>query len=254
MRIRPLLLLLVCLSPGHPVWAVSELVAIPDGSYVPFFLQSNQKADQDQFKKTPVKVEAFLMDKNLVTNGDFLEFVKSNPEWRRSKIKHLFSDNHYLRHWRSDLTLTSPTDKNRPATNISWFAARAYCESRDMDLPTTDQWEFVFFDEGRNREALKEKALSWYGQPTAQRLAKVGSEGKNDFGVYDLSSIVWEWTLDFNSFVINDAKLSCGGGSLGAFDSADYVAFMRYSFRTSLKANYTTGNLGFRCVKEKGIL
>jgi formylglycine-generating enzyme len=30
-------------------------------------------------------------------------------------------------------------------------------------------------------------------------------------------------------------------------DTTDYPAFMRYSMRASLKASYTTDNLGFRC-------
>ena len=31
----------------------------------------------------------------------------------------------------------------------------------------------------------------------------------------------------------------------------NYAAFMRYAFRGSLKANYSTRNLGFRCAKDK---
>jgi len=249
MRLRPLLLL--CLLIGRPTWAASELVAIPSGAYVPFLLQSKPNSAQDQFQKTPVKVDSFSIDKNLVTNEDYLKFVKSNPEWKKSKVKRVFADERYLQNWSSDLKLAGPEDRKRPVTDVSWFAARAYCESRDMNLPTTDQWEFAFFDNGRNQEAVKEKVLAWYGQPTARHLSKVGAEGKNEFGVYDLSSIVWEWTLDFNSS-LPGSGLSCGGGSVGTLDSSDYAAFMRYSFRSSLKANYTTGNLGFRCVKEKG--
>ena len=30
----------------------------------------------------------------------------------------------------------------------------------------------------------------------------------------------------------------------------NYAAFMRYAFRGSIKANYTTKNLGFRCAKN----
>lgn len=125
----------------------------------------------------------------------------------------------------------------------------------------TDQWEVVFLDQGRSKSKTNEKILAWYGKPSGVAAATIRTGGKNGFGVYDLSSVVWEWTLDFNSFLAGDelrasggdrdgAGLFCGGGGLGMLDSADYVAFMRYSFRASLKASYTTGNLGFRCAKE----
>jgi formylglycine-generating enzyme len=51
-----------------------------------------------------------------------------------------------------------------------------------------------------------------------------------------------------NSAVNRD--LFCASGSFGASDKEDYAAFMRFAFRGSLKANYTVGNLGFRCAKN----
>ena len=48
-----------------------------------------------------------------------------------------------------------------------------------------------------------------------------------------------------------DKELFCGSGSVNATDLMNYAAFMRYAFRGSLKANYTTKNLGFRCAKDK---
>ncbi len=75
----------------------------------------------------------------------------------------------------------------------------------------------------------------------------------------DLHGLVWEWTSDFNSaLVTGDARgdtglerqLFCGAGSLGASDRANYAAFMRFGFRSSLRAGYTVHNLGFRCAKD----
>ena len=39
----------------------------------------------------------------------------------------------------------------------------------------------------------------------------------------------------------------CGGAAAGVSDATDYPAFMRFSMRASLKADYTADNLGFRC-------
>ena len=41
--------------------------------------------------------------------------------------------------------------------------------------------------------------------------------------------------------------LFCGAGAVGARNTADYPAFMRAGYRSSLRASYTVPNLGFRC-------
>jgi formylglycine-generating enzyme required for sulfatase activity len=66
----------------------------------------------------------------------------------------------------------------------------------------------------------------------------------------------WEWAADFNSaLALGDSTGPNGGSSLfcGAGfrsnNATDYAAFLRYSFRSSLRANYTLETLGFRCAK-----
>ena len=48
-----------------------------------------------------------------------------------------------------------------------------------------------------------------------------------------------------------DRQLFCGSGAEGTKDRRNFPAFMRYGFRSSLKASYTVHNLGFRCVKDR---
>jgi formylglycine-generating enzyme len=67
---------------------------------------------------------------------------------------------------------------------------------------------------------------------------------------------VWEWTEDFNSAPVTgvgetsrtDTPKFCGDG-IRSNNAADYGAFLRYSFRSSLRGNYTLKNLGFRCAR-----
>jgi formylglycine-generating enzyme required for sulfatase activity len=71
---------------------------------------------------------------------------------------------------------------------------------------------------------------------------------------------VWEWVLDFNTAMVTgdsradsgglDRGFFCGAGAQAARDVADYPAFMRLGFRSSLSANYCVHNLGFRCAKD----
>ena len=81
----------------------------------------------------------------------------------------------------------------------------------------------------------------------------------NYWGVYDLHGLVWEWVSDFSTAMVTgdaradselDRQLFCGSGAVGARDLTDYATFMRYGFRSSLKADYCIHNLGFRCAKD----
>jgi len=67
---------------------------------------------------------------------------------------------------------------------------------------------------------------------------------------------VWEWTEDFDGAPVTsrasgaaDSNLFCGAG-IRAADASDYGGFLRYSFRSSLRAAYTLKNLGFRCAGD----
>jgi cytochrome oxidase Cu insertion factor (SCO1/SenC/PrrC family) len=211
------------------------------GSYVPFFADGAQK---------PVPMKSFELDRYPVTRKQFLDFVRSHPEWRRSQAKQAFTEPAYLSNWRSDLDPGTSIPLDAPISQVSWFAARAYCGTTGGALPTTDQWEYAADDQGRGRQEARERSLEWFSQPGSAPLPSVRSSRLNSLGLAGLYDLVWEWTEDFgSSMMAPGSRFDCGSASLGAVDPADYAAFMRYSFRQSLKATYTTGNLGFRCVK-----
>jgi len=233
----------------------SPMVKIPEGDYVPFLQQSPGKG-KARIAPGPTRVAAFRLDAFPVTNAQFLDFVREHPEWRRSRVKPLFADNHYLAKWRSDVELPDKDSGPAPVTNVSWFAAEAYCEARGLKLPTTEQWEFALADQGRKQEVVESRSLEWLARPNPARLPAVGGGEANGYGVYDLVGLVWEWTLDGSSFMTGteqrntsskDDAAFCGSGSIGVSDATNYPAFMRYAMRSSLKANYAVENVGFRC-------
>jgi formylglycine-generating enzyme required for sulfatase activity len=231
------------------------MVTIPDSIYRPYF-----RGEKDA-KEIPVP--AFQLDLRPVTNGEFLDFVRDHPKWQRSKVKRLFADDRYLAHWAADLDLGSAR-AGQPVTNVSWFAAKAFALSRGKRLPTTAEWEVaagagISVADGRKDPELRQAIAHWYGTPAPEVLPDAGSGRANFFGVRDLHGLVWEWTSDFNSaMVTGDARgdtglerqLFCGAGSLGASDRENFAAFMRFGFRSSLRAGYTVHNLGFRCAKN----
>lgn len=237
--------------------APPNMVRVPAGFYTPLFRSPTEPKE--------IRVNAFLLDIAPVTNEQFLEFVRASPSWQRSRVKRLFADEGYLRHWAGDLDFgTDPLAARQPATHVSWFAAKAYCAWRGGRLPTTAEWEFAAsagFDraDGTNDARFVAALNRWYATPSPKKLPAVASGRTNFFGLHDLHGLVWEWTSDFNSALVTgdargdtglDRQLFCGSGSQGASDRANYPGFMREAFRSSLKANYTVPNLGFRCAKD----
>src|SRR5690606_12444566 len=148
-------------------------------------------------------------------------------------------------------------------TNVSWYAAKKYGESKGKRLPTMDEWEYAAMSDAKTMDARTKKSynqyiLSWY--ETAKTYNnEVGSTVKNYRGVYDMHGLVWEWTADFTSIFLpgesakdkgDGGMLFCGRASVNASGLMNYAAFMRYAFRGSMKASYSSRNLGFRCARD----
>lgn len=227
------------------------MVKIPAGKYVLFFPDNDTKT---------AAVKSFYLDVNAVTNAEFLQFVRANPQWLKSKVSKLFADAGYLKHWKGDLDIGDEKVKNSPVTNISWYAANAYCKWKGKRLPTLNEWEYTGSAQAlNNKNSIEKIILNWYSKPTPQVLPNVGSTFKNKFHVYDMHGLIWEWVSDFNSVIMTgdsrsnsaiNSDLFCASGSMGAVDKENYAAFMRFAFRSSLKAKYTVNNLGFRCAMD----
>lgn len=228
--------------------ARSRMRLVPAGIYRPLY---TGKVAQ------PEPVSAFLLDAYQVTDAEFAEFAKKNPEWNIGRPPAIKAGPAYLTHWRGGQNVAQG---RLPARNVSWFAARAFCKSIGKRLPTIAEWERAAMapDRARPNEgetALVTRVLEWYGKPN--NILPVGSIYENTFGIHDLHGSVWEWTEDFNSVTIDpDGRAKgksdrfCGGGGFNASNPRDYAAFMRQAFRGGLTASSTTNNLGFRCAAD----
>jgi cytochrome oxidase Cu insertion factor (SCO1/SenC/PrrC family) len=204
------------------------------------------------------------MDVAQVTNGQFLEFVKRHPEWRRSRVKRTQADANYLKHWEGDLELGDERLREAPVTHVSWFAARAYCEAAGKRLPSEDEWELVARADATREDASKDqeflaRLLEWYSRPATIMPGNVHEAAANVHGVRGMHGLVWEWVDDFNAtMIVGDSRgdgslerrLFCGAGSLLAADVSNYAAYMRYAFRSSLRGDYCVASLGFRGAKS----
>lgn len=238
---------------GH---AEPAYVAIPRTSFVSVLATEKES--------TPVVVDAFRLRTEPVTNAEFLQFVTADPSWRRDRVPGIFADGRYLARWEAADRLGDDALMQQPVTQVSWFAAQAYCASEKARLPTWIEWEraasaSAVSADARNDPAWRKQLLDWYGRPSRGALDAVGGSA-NLYGVRDLHALVWEWVDDFNALMITsdsraqgdpDRLKFCGEGALSLRDRDNYALLMRVAMLSSLKAADTTSNLGFRCAREQ---
>ena len=125
--------------------------------------------------------------------------------------------------WRSPTGPGSSIDtlEDHPAVHIAYEDAEAYASWAGKRLPTESEWEYAARGghEGRNfawgDEDVQETAPlanTWQGAfpwenalaDGYERTAPVGTYPPNDFGLYEMTGNVWEWTSDW--FVVRHAN------------------------------------------------
>jgi formylglycine-generating enzyme required for sulfatase activity len=207
-------------------------------------------------------VKPFRMDRRLVSNADFASFVRSHPEWRRDRVAGLFADEGYLRHWHS---ASDPGEAHarKPVTQVSWFAASAFCEARGARLPRWYEWEFAAAAsdqtaDARGNPAWRQQILDWYAKSAGGPLPDAGASASNYFGIRDLHGVAWEWVEDAGGMLVSDdgreqgdgSGRFCGVGAASFEQKENYAMLMRIAMLSSMKAAYSSGSMSFRCVTE----
>jgi sulfatase modifying factor 1 len=205
------------------------------------------------------QVAPFRMDRALVSNAEFAAFTRANPRWRRDRVARLFADDGYLTHWASH---TEPGEAiaRQPVTQVSWFAASAYCESRGARLPTWYEWEFAAAasdasPDARDDPAWRQRVLDWYAKSARGSLPAAGASAPNYFGVRDLHGVAWEWVEDAGGMLVSDdgreqgdgSGRFCGAGAASFEQKENYAMLMRIAMLSSMKASYSSASMSFRC-------
>lgn len=254
LKIKLLFFILIFYSFSSFTKTNNDMVLISSGEYIPLF-----KYGTDYSEK--IYVKSFMINKYPITNFEFKEFISKNPKWDFKNIDKIFADNNYLNLWKNN-DISDIYEK--PIVYVSWFAADSYCSYINARLPTIDEWEYVASaglntSNGKNEPNFLQNILDWYIASQDKDLINTKNMQSNYWGVYGLHGVIWEWVNDFNSVILlnTDAEgggleevLYCGATATNAINPADYVAFMRFAFRNTLEANYTSSSLGFRCVKD----
>src|SRR5215204_886900 len=181
------------------------------------------------------------------------------------------------------------TRGRHPVTHIAFEDAEAFAAWAGKTLPTEAEWERAargglegaLFAWGDEFAPARMRANTWQGEFPWQNLRTDGYEGTspvtafapNDFGLYDMTGNVWEWTADFFMLPDRDAGHSAccapsnprvsepgsdepiprrvikGGSHLCA---PNYCLRYRPAARQGETVDTSTGHIGFRCVVRDG--
>ena len=254
------LLIVVPLSAGIAQHSfANEFVHIPGGE----FKSVIPEGEGDNL----IAVADFLMQEAPVTNSEFMRFVLHHPQWQRGTVVTLFVDDQYLSTWSSPISLGPESGLQQPVTQVSWFAANAYCGWQNARLPSWYEWEYVAAASESNSDARalpewRQVILSWYSQVGGDGIGDVRDGPANYYGIFDIHGLVWEWVDDFNAFLVTgdnreqggaDKLQFCGAGAITMEQKENYAILMRVAMLSSLEARYTTRNMGFRCARNDTI-
>lgn len=243
-----------------------KMVEIPGGRF--WMGTDSAEAESHERPAHEVEVGPFMLDVHPVTNSQFAEFVKANPEWGKDCGRARTGNVYYLSHWEGN----EPPEElgEHPVVYVSWHAAYHYAEWAGKRLPNEAEWEFALRN-GHHAERWDYPWCqdgSWIPEEMQQHMQTqetypVGrvkaNVDPNCFGLYDMSGNVNEWVHDWfdpaywhsrkDEFVRNPTGPDFGthkvlrGGSFLDHDSR----VLRCCYRRFLLPANTNQDGGFRC-------
>ena len=259
-----------------------EMIAIPAGRAT--LGRSHQQADgfgwDNEFASHQADVPEFLIDKFMVTNGEYLEFLLAGGyddrklwkklDWQWIQSHHIRCPAFWLNHdgcwtWRGMFDEV-PLPLDWPVY-VSFTEAGAYARWAGKSLPTEAQWHRAAYgtpDEAErdypwgDDESIEGKGnfhfLRWDPLPV-----DAFSENVSAFGVAGQLGNGWEWTAtEFGPFPGFAPFSFYPGYSADFFDGQHFVLkggstrtaapLLRRSFRNWFQPHYQYAYTGFRCV------
>jgi formylglycine-generating enzyme required for sulfatase activity len=202
-----------------------------------------------------VYLDAFYIDLTEVTNAMYAfcmqEGACTAPSERKSNSRDSYFDNENYGDY--------------PVISVSWKQAQEYCDFRGARLPTEAEWEKAA------RGGLEGSHYPWGDQqPDCSRVnfggtsgcvgdtTRVGSYPSNGYGLFDMAGNVWEWVMDWYSYIYyisspfenptgpssSDTRVLRGGSW------NDYGDYLRVALREKYDPASVNDHIGFRCARS----
>jgi formylglycine-generating enzyme required for sulfatase activity len=200
------------------------MVWIPAGSFRMGDIQGGGHDNEQPVHE--VSVGQFAMGKYEVTVGEFRKFVnatgyqtdaeKQNSCWT---TKDGGSSSQEGANWQN---LNFSQNDNHPVTCVSWNDGTAYAEwlsnqtGKQYRLPTEAEWEYAAragteteYWWGNEIGSNNANCYSCGSQWDYKQTATVGSFAANQFGLYDTSGNLWEWSCSEYDSKYNGKEKVC---------------------------------------------
>lgn len=191
-----------------------------------------------------VFISGLFVDLYEVTNQEYANFLNEKKISLSEVNEYIdLDDQHCQIYYRNNFYFVNAGKNRYPVVEVSWYGANAYAHYYGKRLPTEAEWEYIASFATSDQQIVD----GVYGV--------VGSTQPNKLGIYDLYGNVREWCSDFywqnfyatsptnNPKTISDSDKKVVRGS-----SFDVVKW--YYSRDCELPSETSGNLGFRCVKD----
>lgn len=267
-------------APSAPT-AKNRMISIPAGEATLGLARNGSEFGWDnEFEAHTAHVPAFEIDQYMVTNRQYLEFMKAGGYENRA----LWSNDDW--DWKTAQSISHPVfwHRSRDGWNyrgmfeefplppewpvyVSQAEAAAYARWAGKSLPTEEQWHRAAYgsQDGSERRYPwgNEAPDSRFGNFDFQRWdpAPVNAhpQGQSAFGVEGMVGNGWEWTsTQFAPFAGFEPFPFYRGYSADFFDGKHFVmkggsprtasCMLRPSFRNWFQGHYQYVYAGFRCV------
>jgi len=162
------------------------------------------EGEPDERPAHKVDVDAFCIDRYLVTNADYARFL--NVFGNRVEGGKKWLDNvGPLSSWlckiqkKDDRFVPKPGYENHPVIKVSWYGARAYARWLGKRLPTEAEREKAARGGFEGKKYVYGDTLSPFQANVGgfHATTPVGSYPPNGFGLYDMVASVWQWCNDW---------------------------------------------------------
>src|SRR6185295_4901116 len=231
-----------------------------------------------------VFLQDYALDRALVSNGDFLEFIRdggyqnfrwwlseggevvNRDEWRAPLYWELHDDQWMIRDFAGLHAVESKA--NEPVCHVSFFEASAFAKWAGKRLPTEGEWEkAAAFDPKTGQQ----RAFPWGDDPPDESKANLFENGiwapaplgafpagQNAYGCQQMIGDVWEWTTadyapypgfksefdEYNDKWFVNQKVLRGGSF------ATPQVHIRSTYRNFFHTNERWMTSGFRCATD----
>ena len=231
-----------------------------------------------------VFLQDFALDRGLVTNGDYLQFIRDNgygdyrwwfsegweavnrEQWRAPMYWEQHNGEWFIRGFGGLQPAAQQSDL--PVSHVSFFEASAYAKWAGKRLPTEAEWEkAACFSNSQNRK----QDYPWGNEPANEsranlfenlywKVSPLGAfpEGQSQYGCHQMIGDVWEWTTsdyvpypgfksefdEYNDKWFVNQKVLRGGSY------ATPKVHIRSTYRNFFHAHERWMVSGFRCAKD----